>query len=86
MQAAASRNHARQARALLAAYHRQGGAPQLWMFDSLVNVYARLKQLDEALALQAEMAGHGLEPSLCALAFFAHCWYQLDRRFDAASC
>ena len=73
LQAAAGQTQVVRARQLLAAYHRHGGTPQLWMYDVLINAHARLQQLDEALALQNEMVvSHGLQLSLCVLrlAFF----------------
>eukprot|EP00892_Ulva_mutabilis_P001450 jgi/Ulvmu1/11305/UM074_0020.1 len=61
---AVQRGNLARARNLMAAFHRDGGAPRLWMFDMLVNLHARRHDMRSAFAVQGLLRDHGLEPSL----------------------
>lgn len=68
LQTAVQRGDLGRAIELLDDYHSGGGDPQLWMFDMLINLHARRRDMPSALAVQDLMHAKGLQPSLCALA------------------
>jgi pentatricopeptide repeat protein len=66
VQAAAARGDGPRAMALLQEYHCAGGAKQLWMFDMLINMHARKRDLHAALAVRGLMRDLGVLPNTCA--------------------
>ena len=66
VQAAASRGEEGRAMALLTQYHEAGGQKQLWMFDMLINMHARKRNLPAALSVRDLMRDLDVQPSTCA--------------------
>ena len=57
---------AQDAENLLAAFRRAGGVALPWMYDMLINMHARRRDLPASLAVKNTMAEHGTPPTLCA--------------------
>jgi hypothetical protein len=58
----------RDALRLLDQYHRQGGEPKRWMYDTLFNMHARKGKLDAVFAAKNDMTKlHGLELHRCVI-------------------
>lgn len=50
---------------LLASLRSRGGVPQLWMYDMLINLHSRKRDMPSAFAVRDLMQQQGLEPSQC---------------------
>jgi pentatricopeptide repeat protein len=65
MQDAATRGDEDRALKLLERYHDSGGEKQLWMFDMLINMHGRKRNLEGALAVRDLMHACGVKGSTC---------------------
>lgn len=65
VQDAATRGDENKVQNLLERYHALGGEKQLWMFDMLINMHARKRNLAGALAVRDLMHELGLKGSTC---------------------
>jgi pentatricopeptide repeat protein len=79
MQDATTRGDEEKALNLLELYHEAGGEKQLWMFDMLINMHGRKRNLPGALEVRKLMHSFGLKGSTSAslpfsilITFFAY--------------
>jgi pentatricopeptide repeat protein len=72
LQDATTRGDEEKALKLLDLYHEAGGEKQLWMFDMLINMHGRKRNLPGALAVRSLMHSCGLKGSTSASLTFTY--------------